>query len=216
MPACIASFSKPSVKNCDGKSTRGILNLAFTSSDLDRCCEIYGPCGVGQGHCNSDSECADGLTCGKENCWKDFSNTTYWKVSNWHLRHNCCFGCTVNGKLGDGTKQGTCKENFFCRPDGTCNPFLTFIRYTENERPTNIGTLDLNNGQSTDGVDAALEEILLNEDELSKEIDHLLGLESFPTEQTQNEKQGTIKVTDVESKLLEIPQGAKKLMIQFL
>ena len=29
-------------------------------------------------------------------------------------------GCTVNGKLGDGTKQGTCKEQFLCYSDGIC------------------------------------------------------------------------------------------------
>ena len=92
MHLCIAMLpTNESNKKCDGKSLRGVLDLDLYS-ELDRCCEIYGPCGVGNGHCNSDSECADGLTCGKENCRKDFSSTTYWQHSDWRSHHNCCFG----------------------------------------------------------------------------------------------------------------------------
>jgi len=41
-------------------------------------------------------------------------------------------------------------------------------------------------------------------------------LMNYDIEQTQKEQPGPIKVTNVESKLVEIPPGAKKLMIQFL
>ena len=51
------------------------------------CCKINGPCELGQGHCNSDNECADGLLCGRNNCKKDFSN----EYTLWSNHHNCCY-----------------------------------------------------------------------------------------------------------------------------
>merc|ERR1719328_750662 len=43
------------------------------------CCSSTRPCSLGQGDCNNDKECANGLKCGKDNCRKDFSTTG----SNW-------------------------------------------------------------------------------------------------------------------------------------
>ena len=34
-------------------------------------------------------------------------------------------GCTYLGNKGDGTKRGTCKENFLCHDDGSCKPICT-------------------------------------------------------------------------------------------
>ena len=34
-------------------------------------------------------------------------------------------GCIVYGQAGDGTKRGTCKENFNCHADGICKPICT-------------------------------------------------------------------------------------------
>ena len=34
-------------------------------------------------------------------------------------------GCTLYGQAGDGTKRGTCNENFNCHEDGICKPICT-------------------------------------------------------------------------------------------
>ena len=71
---------RPLVDNwkCDGTNN--------PSDYIGICCKINGPCELGQGHCNSDNECADGLVCGTNNCKKDFSN----EYTLWSNHHNCC------------------------------------------------------------------------------------------------------------------------------
>ena len=52
------------------------------SNNIRRCCRLYGPCLEGEGDCSRDSECAQGLRCGRNNCRTDFSSeepTTFWK-----------------------------------------------------------------------------------------------------------------------------------------
>ena len=34
-------------------------------------------------------------------------------------------GCTTFGQVGDGTRRGTCNENFLCHADGICKPKCT-------------------------------------------------------------------------------------------
>ena len=34
-------------------------------------------------------------------------------------------GCTVFSHAGDGTKRGSCSENFNCHADGICKPICT-------------------------------------------------------------------------------------------
>ena len=38
---------------------------------------------------------------------------------------NFVAGCTLFGQKGDGTKRGTCDENFNCQADGNCKPICT-------------------------------------------------------------------------------------------
>ena len=59
--------------------------------NIRRCCRYNGPCNLGEGDCNKDSECADGLTCGSNNCQSDFSTGQTW----WGRRHDCCIGNKV-------------------------------------------------------------------------------------------------------------------------
>ena len=54
------------------------LGLRCTGED-DGCCTDEKPCDVGEGDCDSDSECMDGLTCGDDNC-------------PWGDGDDCCFG----------------------------------------------------------------------------------------------------------------------------
>ena len=59
-----------------------------TSWNIWGCCRRTGKCALGEGHCYSDDECADGLQCGNRNCRKDFSTDKTW----WSRSNNCCFG----------------------------------------------------------------------------------------------------------------------------
>ena len=44
----------------------GIVGDSYT------CCTSSNPCGLHQGDCDSDSECKDGLACGRDNCQSPF------------------------------------------------------------------------------------------------------------------------------------------------
>ena len=52
------------------------------------CCTRRNPCDVGGGDCDRDSDCAQGLKCGTDNCRGDFSSPG----SNWGMVADCCFG----------------------------------------------------------------------------------------------------------------------------
>ena len=47
------------------------------------CCSSDSPCGIGEGDCDSDSDCAGALTCGNDNC-----DPTY-GAESWL---DCCVG----------------------------------------------------------------------------------------------------------------------------
>ena len=40
----------------------------MSCSGEDHCCTPYNKCAVDEGDCDSDSDCQDGLVCGKNNC----------------------------------------------------------------------------------------------------------------------------------------------------
>ena len=44
------------------------------------CCTSESPCGEGEGDCDSDSHCKDGLKCGKDNC----------PSGNFSAKADCC------------------------------------------------------------------------------------------------------------------------------
>ena len=50
------------------------------------CCSFSNQCDSGGGDCDSDSHCVGSLTCGNDNCKKDFSATG----SNWASSADCC------------------------------------------------------------------------------------------------------------------------------
>ena len=47
------------------------------------CCTEDDPCDVGEGDCDTDSQCQSNLKCGKDNC-KEFD-------SNWPFDFDCCY-----------------------------------------------------------------------------------------------------------------------------
>lgn len=59
------------------------------------CCSSTSPCNVGGGDCDTDSHCTAGLTCGTNNCRRDFSSTG----SNWGSAADCCIGNLLMGNL---------------------------------------------------------------------------------------------------------------------
>jgi len=92
---------------CDGTNFQSIR----------QCCRKNGPCNVGEGDCNRDSECASGLQCGNNNCKRDFSSTG----TKWRRGHDCCFvpeNPPPEPQACDGTDRGNIKR--CCRNNGPC------------------------------------------------------------------------------------------------
>ena len=52
------------------------------------CCTSSSPCDIGGGDCDRDSDCAGDLTCGNDNCKRDYSSAG----SNWSSYADCCEG----------------------------------------------------------------------------------------------------------------------------
>ena len=63
-------------------STTTILACDASNSDYG-CCTSSNPCGVGEGDCDSDSECNADLICGLDNC---HSLDSGWAASD----YDCC------------------------------------------------------------------------------------------------------------------------------
>ena len=51
-----------------------ILILALCNGN-DTCCTSSNQCDIGEGDCDYDQDCADGLICGTDNCPSDFPAT---------------------------------------------------------------------------------------------------------------------------------------------
>ena len=65
----------------------GCIFLSFIGTGCNgswRCCRSYNKCQVGEGHCQSNSDCYGNLYCGILNC-----PGTYWSS---FLLYNCCTG----------------------------------------------------------------------------------------------------------------------------
>merc|ERR1712032_119551 len=66
---------------------------ASNPGDTGSCCTISNQCGVGEGDCDSDEQCLDGLTCGTNNCQGQYG----WGAE--HQHSDCC--TTRNNYLCD-------------------------------------------------------------------------------------------------------------------
>ncbi len=110
----------PKVDVCVPGSAPGPCNLAAGSG---RFCTDCGPCGEGQGDCDSDAECATGLTCAN-NVGESFGFGPKVDVCTAGDQPICTLPpghgrfCTECGPCSSG--QGDCDSDAECRPGLTC------------------------------------------------------------------------------------------------
>ena len=61
----------------------------------DSCCTDKFPCGLGEGDCDDDSNCKEGLKCGNDNCFKKTNNKRDClgdvDCDNFEYDDDCCF-----------------------------------------------------------------------------------------------------------------------------
>merc|ERR1719312_53749 len=88
------------------------------------CCTSQNPCPINQGDCDSDSDCQDGLVCGKDNCQAIYPNA--------HPAADCCIKraprcdggtddwscCSRSQPCGYG--EGDCDQNSDCQSGLRC------------------------------------------------------------------------------------------------
>ena len=101
-----------------------------TKKQMGQCCIENGPCRVGQGDCDRDSECGGNLVCGQNNCdqakffW--YSADCCEEVGSVRPEPECTGGtkeqmvecCSVNGPCRVG--QGDCDGDSECRGNLVC------------------------------------------------------------------------------------------------
>ena len=68
---------------------------SYPKTDMD-CCSFGAPCGVGEGDCDYDTDCHNGLRCGKDNCYYDFPSHDI--RTNWDILADCCYGKSIENK----------------------------------------------------------------------------------------------------------------------
>jgi len=114
----------------------GSLQCIAGSTKAD-CCSVKGQCGEGEGDCDSDSECVNGLVCGTDNCGAGFPSSDYdccvkpgsLECLAGSATANCC---TVKGQCaegeGDCDSDSECADGLFCGNDN-CGAGFTDIYY---------------------------------------------------------------------------------------
>ena len=95
-----------------------------SQSQIQNCCTSGSPCKVNEGDCDSDSECAGALVCGKNNCGRAFT----WKWadcceavsssckggSKEQTQHCCTSGSPCKSNEGDCDSDSECEGNLVC------------------------------------------------------------------------------------------------------
>ena len=61
-----------------------IFSPGVFCSGGDSCCSDDHKCGHGEGDCDKDSDCKDGLICGENNCQMAYG-------AQWSTSDDCCF-----------------------------------------------------------------------------------------------------------------------------
>ena len=109
---------------CD--TTDGTCHLCVGGED---CCTNDNQCDVGEGDCDSDSNCKEGLKCGSDNCGKCEKGSTK-DCGLWHYWDDCCYDptkvictggdscCTAEYPCGEG--QGDCDSDSQCKEGLKC------------------------------------------------------------------------------------------------
>jgi len=84
------------------------------------CCSTRNQCGIGQGDCDKDSECAGSLTCGKDNCPAPFPSKADCCQKGCSGGNSCC---TSEQPCGLG--EGDCDSDSECTGDLICHKGYT-------------------------------------------------------------------------------------------
>ena len=118
----------------------GFDNCGFTNPTLDcctnapcdgtqddpNCCSEEFPCEVGQGDCDFNSQCQDGVVCGTDNCGADFP-PGFDCCGVCPATNNDADCCATNGlnRCGEGegacTNDDECADGLICGTAGSCN-----------------------------------------------------------------------------------------------
>ena len=148
--AQLHEINQTEVKECNGG----------TKADMQECCSINNQCSLGQGDCDSHSECAGGLVCGRNNCGPEF----LWSSADCCKEEgpDCNGGskadkrecCSVDNPCFEG--QGDCDKNYECAGDLVCgvnNCGEQFLWAEADCCTTRNTTLNCTGGAKADMVD---------------------------------------------------------------
>ena len=103
---------------------KGIIETLNTadevSNGVDSCCTDEKLCGEGEGDCDKDSHCKDGLRCGNNNCPQE--EGTFQTTDDCCSADVLCDGgdscCTADRPFGFG--EGNCDKDADCKGDLKC------------------------------------------------------------------------------------------------
>jgi len=94
------------------------------------CCTSRNKCGKGEGDCDRDTDCKDGLKCGVNNCRLGQLTNIRDSASSWDLTDDCCYKpgegrcsggnscCTSKNKCEKG--EGDCDRDTDCKGGLKC------------------------------------------------------------------------------------------------
>jgi hypothetical protein len=112
------------------------------------------PIGEGDGDCDTDADCQEGLKCGTDNC-VNYHHGESWPASNadgWDKTDDCCYmpglcrgkdsDCKYPLRLGDGDcdSDDQCAEGLKCGTDN-CNEYHRYAGWTDSD-PLHWDTTD--------------------------------------------------------------------------
>ena len=135
---CCSNASLIDNGECDPVNFNNFCN--FDGNDCSRCdgaildwscCSHDSPCGIGQGDCDSNIDCAGGLICGKDNCGPNSPHQSYDCCVENDLNISETDLCPNSANVGNGICN-TENKNIICNYDGgDCCPNSDLINNAE-------------------------------------------------------------------------------------
>jgi len=98
------------------------------------CCKYHDKCGLGEGDCDTDNDCKEGLRCGHNNCRQHYSRSHMSKVVDCcEPKHTTIVSGSIDGKWLKWSRWSSC--------DKTCGKDSVRTRTRECSRPRNGGKI---------------------------------------------------------------------------